>query len=140
MLADDGGTSLGGADTSQPQTFNIDVNYDHPWHNRVIALDVDGDTHIAPNDAIGIINFINAFGSQAVPKNGTASGPFYDVNGDGFIAPNDVVEVINRINAAGAAGEAEAGGDQTIVAAETGVDDVMTLLAADVAGQGKRRP
>jgi hypothetical protein len=141
VLHDDGGAAKGGNDTSEVQTFSINVGKLRPAHNEVLAADVTGDGMVAPDDAVAIINFINAFGSRraddVIPP---WPWPFFcDVNGDGFIAPNDVVEVINRINAAGAAGEGEAGGVQRFVVAGTDVDDVMTLLAADVAGQGKRK-
>jgi hypothetical protein len=67
-------------------------------HNPNQPSDVDGDSHVAPNDAVDIINYINAYGSQSVPLD-ALGGPYCDVNGDGTIAPNDVLDVINLINA-----------------------------------------
>jgi hypothetical protein len=47
---------------------------------------------------VAIINYINAFGSIAVPSSATAA-PYWDVNSDGFIAASDVVDIINFLNA-----------------------------------------
>src|SRR5206468_6874404 len=101
----------------------------HVWHNAIQSLDVTGDEHIAPDDVVAVVDFINAFGSQAVPQDGRGGGPYVDVNGDGFVAPNDALDVINAINA-GQGGEGES---------VNGESDLMTLLAIDVAGQAKRR-
>ena len=40
------------------------------WHNAMNGLDVNGDGHIAPDDVLDVINSINAFGGQKVPKSG----------------------------------------------------------------------
>src|SRR4029079_13012559 len=81
---------------------------------------------IAPGDALGVINYINAFGAGKVdPLQPPAL--FCDVDGDGFIAPNDALIIINRINA-GVGGEGEGVGDR-----ESGVGEaeLLTLLAMD---------
>jgi ELWxxDGT repeat protein len=131
VAVDDGGTANGGQDTSSPQTFTINVAKAHVWHNASNALDVNGDGHIFPNDALKIINFINAFGSQPVPNDGSASGPYIDVIPNGFVAPNDALAVINVINAGGS-GEGEAAPDSS--------DDLLlTLIAYDVATAQKQR-
>jgi hypothetical protein len=75
-------------------------------------LDVNDDQHVAPSDALAVINYINAFGSLnagKVPALGTTiagktvdSGQpfgFLDVNGDNFVAPGDALAIINAINA-----------------------------------------
>jgi hypothetical protein len=93
-----------------------------------------------------VINYINAFGSNAVPNDGSASGPYYDVNADGFVAPNDALAIINALNA-GQGGEAEPGqtsfpvdfatsepGLQSITT-EVAFDDLITLLAVDANAQ-----
>jgi hypothetical protein len=131
VAQDDGGTANGGQDTSGPQTFTINVAKAHAWHNASNGLDVTADRHVAPNDALSVIDFLNAFGSQHVPNNGLASGPDYDVNADGFVAPNDALAVINFINAFGSS-EGEA--------ASTSSDDLLlTLIANDVATAQKQR-
>src|SRR5439155_18364258 len=66
-LQDDGGNLTD--DTSLPQTFHITVTKPLIWHNAKVVrsavpgLDVTDDGHIAPDDAVAIINYINAFGS-----------------------------------------------------------------------------
>ena len=97
---------------------------------------------VSPDDALAIINYLNAFGPGRAVDLGPL-GPFCDVNGDGWIAPNDVVEVINYINALGSGGEGEAGGDRDsmVRSQEPGpaMDDFVALLAGDLAGQAKRK-
>jgi hypothetical protein len=138
VAQDDGGTANGGEDTSSPQTFTINVAKAHVWHNASNGLDVTADGHIAPNDALLVINFINAFGSQHVPNNGSASGPYYDVNADGFVSPIDALAVINFINAFGSS-EGEAGDAPAASKAQSPPSDLLELLALDIATQVKRR-
>ena len=99
VLIDDGGTANGGVDTSAPQTFTIDIAKAHVWHNAANRFDVLGEGAVAPNDALAVIDFINAFGSPPVPNNGVATGPYYDVDADKMVSPIDALEVINFINA-----------------------------------------
>jgi hypothetical protein len=154
-LMDDGGTADGGKDMSPPQTFIIDIDKPHLWSNVLNPLDVNGDMHVAPNDAVAVINYVNAFGaldSGKVPGAGTAIGGgtadsgqpfgFVDANGDNFVAPNDALAVINGINA-GQGGEGERA---TAREQETGnrrqgtdADELLALLAVDVLGQGLPR-
>jgi hypothetical protein len=148
-LHDDGGTANGGVDTSV-YTQTIVIDKPHPWHNELTALDVTGngakpDGHIAPNDALAIINYINAFGSGAVPAGAAIGAPFgfIDTTGaggvaDNFVAPNDALAVINMINA-GLAGEGENSGQAGDTGQGTGNSDLMLLLAMDVAAQPRRR-
>lgn len=104
-------------------------------------FDVNGDGHVAPNDAAAIIDFINAFGPQKALDLSPPGGPYYDVNGDTFIAPNDVLDVINQINAF-----PEAEGETRAIAGPTSAataDDfasavLLDLLAADAARQSRR--
>ena len=56
---------------------------------------------MAPNDALAVINFINAFGSGPVPINAIPGVPYIDANRDGHVAPNDALAIINFINAGG---------------------------------------
>src|SRR5207253_708621 len=97
-LHDDGGTANGGVDTSSPQTFSITITKPHLWHNAINGLDVTLDGHVAPNDALAIINYLNAFGSQVVPQNASIGPLFYDVAGDDNVAPIDALTVINFLN------------------------------------------
>jgi hypothetical protein len=98
----DGGTANGGVDTRAAQTFDIVVTKPHIWHsaklwsNDTPGLDVNDDNHVAANDVVAIVNYLNAFGTflfgqvpalgQQLPLNGgpvTVGGPFgyLDVNG-----------------------------------------------------------
>ncbi len=97
-----------------------------PWQNNRSRLDVNNDTHIAANDALAVINYINAFGAIRLPASAPVGQSFLDVNGDNNVAPNDALDVINAINA-GQASEGE--GPQPD--ATTNFDDVLNLLALD---------
>jgi hypothetical protein len=108
-LMDDGGTDLNGKDTSDPQTFTIEVVKAHVWHNTLNALDVTGDTQVVPDDAVALLSFLNANGPKPVPQDGRAIGPYFDVSGDGLVAPEDVVDVLSFLNSFGANGEGEQG-------------------------------
>jgi autotransporter-associated beta strand protein/VCBS repeat-containing protein len=152
VLKDDGGTANGGVDASAAQTFDIVITKPHIWHNTKNALDVNDDIHIAANDVVAVVNYINAFGNinggrvpalgAPLPSGigvagiGTPFG-FLDVNADDFVAANDALAIINVINAGQAGGEGEAASAK---ADNTNTDvDLFTLLAVDVASQGKRR-
>jgi hypothetical protein len=104
-----------------------------PWHNSQLPFDVSDDTHSEPDDALTVINFLNAFGSLAVPANAVYGPIFYDVTGDNFVAPDDALSVINAINA-GLGGEAESAASQSEFPT-----DLIDLLAIDIASQSKRR-
>ena len=149
VLMDDGGTASGGSDRSDPQSFTISVTKAHLWHNAVKPLDVTGDGHIVAADALEIINFINAFGSQKVPFNG-GSGFYYDVNIDGFVAPSDALDIINYINAFGPNGEGEGfavgmsaaatgTNNSQLAAAQDDWTELIALLALDTAQQNTPR-
>jgi hypothetical protein len=88
----------------------------HRFHNQSNALNVDNDSgnFIAANDALLIINYLNAFGSEGellADLNPDIVG-YLDVNDDGICAANDALEVINWLNAfgAGPGGEGENNG------------------------------
>ena len=81
-----------------------------PWFNANNPFDVDGyeppiivdvaAVLVTANDALLIINYLNAFGAGPVPV--FASGPpYYDTNGDFFVAAADALDVINYLNAFG---------------------------------------
>jgi hypothetical protein len=144
-----GSPAIGAGDPTLEHTFDqrgirrfapVDIGATayYVWHNLQHDVDVNGDKNLAPNDAIDIINLLNAkLPVSAVPKDPSTGPPFFDVNNDGFIAPTDVVAVINNINAGvvlqQAAGDAE--GEDLSQSA----NDLFALLAADIALQPKRR-
>lgn len=109
----------------------------NPWHNSARPLDVSGDTHVAPNDALEVISFINAFGSKAVPGEAPAQAPFYDTSNDGQVSPADALNIINAINAGLADSEGE---NPRSTAASPALDtDLLVLLSGDVAAAAKPR-
>jgi hypothetical protein len=104
---DNGGTALGGVDTSAAQEFDVLITKPHVWHNTRNGRDVDDDHFVVAQDVITIINRINAKGSGPIPDDATFGPPYYDVDNDGFVVAQDVVNIINFINAGhGGAGEA----------------------------------
>jgi len=153
VLQDDGGTAHGGVDVSAMQMFDIVITKPYIWHNTknslavggMPGLDVDDDGHIAATDVVAVVNYINAFGTYMnghVPPKGTQAPfgvvgvgkPFgyLDVNCDDFVTAADALAIINVINAGQAGGEGESASANADV-------DLFTLLAVDVASQGKRR-
>lgn len=111
-----------------------------PWQNPQNANDVNADGTVAPNDALIIINLVNAFGSHALlaPTAGNSPPPYLDVVADNVLAPNDALAVIDEINAhPGGEGEGTAAVDGASLASDwTAISD---LLAADVAEQVSSR-
>jgi Bacterial Ig domain/Dockerin type I domain len=99
LLVDNGGTAGGGVNTSLQQTFTISVNQIRPWHNFAFPENVDNFGEVAPNDAILIINYLNARLPHIVPTNAPPGPPFYDVSGNNIVSPLDAVLVINWLNA-----------------------------------------
>jgi hypothetical protein len=75
------------------------------WTNPADEHDVNGDSDVAPNDALIIINQLNAAGSHPLPQSvvrqvSANDGTYFvDVNGDGRLSPIDALRVINRLNA-----------------------------------------
>ncbi len=70
-----------------------------PFHNSLVATDVNGDFNISPLDALVIINRINSQGSGSLA--GQAPGDtrsFVDVDNDNTLSPLDALVVINAIN------------------------------------------
>jgi hypothetical protein len=163
-VKDDGGTASGGVDSSSTVRL-FDVSKPHPWHNFANSMDVVGsgtvtpDRQIVAGDALAIINYINGFGAGPVPANAAPGLPFgfldtADSTGvdvaDNFIAPNDALAVINAING-GQGGEGEpilrqgenfqAATDAQPISssAQSLLNELIGLLAIDVASQSKRR-
>jgi hypothetical protein len=126
---DNGGTELGGNDTSEPMTFQfiIDDSVDPNdqvldnetsgdeqsapplllWQNTLMREDVNGDGLVTPFDALLIINQLNKITSQPsttrLPTRNENSGTpfyFYDVSGNDDIEPFDLLLVINFLNRA----------------------------------------
>src|SRR5262249_36509694 len=111
--------------------FSSAIAISSPWQNPRNHLDVDDDTHVAPGDALAVINDINKSGSRAVPDDAENAKYYVDVSGDNFVAPNDALEVINFINSNG----------PTLIdgEGEPVPSDLLALLAGDLATQAPRR-
>jgi hypothetical protein len=149
-LTDDDGTANGGQDTSGARSFTIYVAKARVWHNANQRWDVNDDGLVVADDVLSTINFINASGTQHVPTAKTADGPYYDATGDGWVAADDVLDIINHINAfgsgnsaqSGASGEAASSFSSVSTPPSTGqlpLDELIALIANDVAESGKRR-
>jgi Dockerin type I domain/Bacterial Ig domain len=140
-LKDSGLTENGGVDESVAQTFSIHIAKLHPMHNAAMPLDTSGDQSITAGDALGCINYINAFGPRRVSANPAPNEKYLDANADGFISAGDALAVINYINAFGPSNAPPPGGEGEGAASSGGeeLSSLVALLAADVAEIAKRR-
>ncbi len=78
------------------------------WTNPVNHLDVTNDTHVVPQDALVIINYLNDHpGDSSPPPPPAAPPPYYDVTGDGNIVAQDAIWIINYLNDQLSSGEGE---------------------------------
>src|SRR5262245_56771062 len=108
------------------------------WHNLQHDVDVNGDGNLAPNDALDVINLLNAkLPVSAIPKDPSTGPRFFDVDNDGFIAPTDVVAVINNINAGVVF--SMTGAESEAASSDQAANDLFARLAAEIALQPKRR-
>lgn len=99
--------------------------------------DVNADGTVAPNDALAIINAINAQGSHKLPTvagEGETNKLYLDVTNDGYLAPNDALAVINQLNGEG---QGPPKIQYTFKAVPTGTTDALaaTGLTSVQAGQ-----
>ncbi len=77
-----------------------------PFHNPLIATDVNGDFLTTPRDALQIINVLNDTGvRQLDPASGNGDGAFLDVSSDNQLTPLDALGVINHLNRGEGLGE-----------------------------------
>jgi hypothetical protein len=76
----------------------------NPFHNDFWPEDVDNNLHVAPRDALYLINDLNANGSRQLLASGMSEGEdaaralYLDVSGDGNLSAVDVLRVVNTIN------------------------------------------
>src|SRR5205814_4314839 len=116
-------------------------------HLAATPNDVNSDAHVAANDALDVINYINPGAAAKVAVDAQIGKPigFLDVTGDDFVAADDALAVINAINAGqGGEGEQAVQSPRSNVQSQgTGVDGVddalMMLLAMDGSQQAGRR-
>lgn len=121
----------GGATSGDSESFTIDVTKPHLLYNAANPCDVNGDSIVAPNDALMVINDVNATSGQTAGEQsqlaaGSAGFAYFDVNKDGFISPVDALIVINQVNAA-----QQAGGESASPAATDAA--LLSLMAQDTA-------
>ncbi len=107
--------------------------------------DVNADGYVAPNDALAVINSLNAMGSVSLASTSKVSAAaageaasaqtntlLYDVNNDGFLSPIDALAVINKLNAEG---EATPQMQYTVKAVATGASFGSAALTSVNVGQ-----
>ena len=141
VLKDNGGTADGGTDTSEPQSFAINVSKPHSLHNSLHPEDVNGDSFVSPHDALLIINELNEHesGDAGVDH---ADAPFYDVSCDGYVSAIDALRVINTINSSHVAEGESADSTVGAVSVPTVADnsgDIVAVLAIESAEQTARQ-
>ncbi len=91
--------------TSAPGTIEIFVvNFaaERPWHNKSLAVDVNGDGVVTAQDALTVINELNLRKVRVLPIAGDNIFDmfgFMDTYSDGMITPQDALDVINHLNA-----------------------------------------
>ena len=85
---------------SQPATVRITIETEYPWHNGLNPCNVNDDDHVAPLDALLVINALNRGDGGLLPLDRARplAAPFYDVNRDGSLSPIDALLVINVLN------------------------------------------
>lgn len=97
-----GGLSRGGRRQLQVEQLEKRLLLVSDWTNPVNARDVDGDSFLAPIDALLGINQINlgtlTTGGRLPDRGLHPNEPNFDVSGDGFLTPIDVLFVINGLN------------------------------------------
>ncbi|HUP80994.1 MAG TPA: dockerin type I domain-containing protein, partial [Pirellula sp.] len=77
-----------------------------PFHNSLVAADVNGDFSISPLDALVVINRLNAQGSGPLAGQApTDANSFVDSDNDNSLSPLDALVVINAINNGEGVGE-----------------------------------
>jgi hypothetical protein len=67
----------------------------------------------------------------------SATSPYYDVNDDGHISSIDALLIINYLNSQQSASEGESA--SLAAGLQDGANELMTLLAFDIATQSPRR-
>jgi len=123
------------------------------YWNSTKPTDVNADGMVSPNDALAIINRINAFGSHSLTQGAGGEGEsggkmmYVDVNNDGFLSPVDALAVINRLNAEGQAPPLAKYTVQTIDAAgnpissiSQGQDFYLQFIGQDLRPTGLTNP
>lgn len=122
----------------------ITITKPRPLHNVASPHDVSRDAVVSPLDALLVINFLNSGLSADDVAAGEGTGFYFDVSGDNLVSPIDALLVINHLNAAVApafsgSAEGEHAPQATVESPVTPADEMIELLAADVAEASTRR-
>ena len=80
------------------QAFDVSVAPENTSHNYTKPTDVNNDDHTTPLDALFLINYLNANGSQELTADREEGQPYYDVDKDQWLTPSDAIRVINQLN------------------------------------------
>jgi hypothetical protein len=105
----------------------------NPWRNAPVPEDVNNDGTVTAEDALILINDINARSARVLPAvipAGETVPPFLDVNGDGQLSASDVLAVINYLNTHIPGGEGESAAE-TPAASRVGVARAAPIPSAD---------
>jgi hypothetical protein len=110
--------------------IGLQVDTAYPWHNHPLPWDVDDDGHVAPIDALLVINSLNRQGAGPLdgdrPRPLTA--PFYDTSRDDYVSSLDALLVINWLNRNTWEGERDVGSAIAVRVAEPCRDDLLVWL------------
>jgi hypothetical protein len=112
----------------------------YSYTNPEDPVDVNGDGHRTPMDALLLVNMMNLEGPhELVTFRSEAIGeaPWIDPTGDMIVDPNDIVRVINGINEGGgpaSQGEAELTSEIVVAAARPVVQRADVFPATDDPG------
>ncbi len=143
-LSRDGGLAPTGiALNGEVEDYEINFVDQLPWHNTLIAMDVNADGVVVPLDALLVINELNNRRASD-PVTGLLPNPpvapdlpstigFVDVDGDGYASPRNALLVINQLNAS-----AEPEGEP-LVALPNDDAPQMSVVAAALAQDGMRQ-
>jgi hypothetical protein len=142
-------SSAGGLEVTGPaadgevEDYRVDIIAGNAWQNTDNPLDVDGDTVVAPVDALLVINEMNnrrvsdpvngALPLPPDPANGPEQIGYLDVDADRFVSPRDALLVINALNLQ-AAQRAEGEPDITSLAVPVPVGAAQDRSAAVAIG------
>jgi hypothetical protein len=115
--------------TSAPMLGNTNVSE---------VRDVNNDGFVTPQDALLIINRLNASGAGVLGSTAYPRAPFVDVDGDGNCSPIDALLVINWLNSH-SAGSPSSGGEgepvdayyEQLDGSASDDDSLAALLAAE---------
>jgi hypothetical protein len=115
---------------------------DNPWFNKAQPLDANPDGKIVPQDALVIINYINAHGAGLIPPDVNPGDPYYyDTSDDAYVSPIDALLVINHINRFGADAEGKHAPPQPalgLTSDQPVSEALLWALATNIASQRKR--